>query len=95
MARSKANGSAQAQKPSQLTFLTKASDKRQTRMVSVRIDEGLLSEFQTAASRAISAGYALNMTDVVTNAIQMAVAEVAGLDLKDQELPLEQPTKTA
>lgn len=95
MARSKASDNTQPRKGGQLNFLTKSSDKRKTKMVSVRIDEDLLNQFQNAASTAEAAGYALVMTDVVTNAIQMAVSEVASLAIKDPELPLVQTSKAA
>lgn len=65
--------------PAQLSFLVPTSNKRKTRMVSIRVDEALLDEFQEAASKADAAGYELSMTNVVHGAIRMAIDQTKKL----------------
>ena len=60
-----------------MTFLTPSTNKRKAKMVSVRVDEDLLAQFQEAATKAEAAGYELSMTTLVHNAIRMALDEVA------------------
>lgn len=68
-----------AKGPVQMTFLTQATNKRKTRMVSVRIDEELLLQFQEAATKAEAAGYELSMTTLVHSAIRIALDEVGSI----------------
>lgn len=63
--------------PAQMTFLTPSTNKRKSRMVSVRVDEELFLQFQEAAGKAEAAGYELSMTTLVHSAIRMALDEVA------------------
>jgi antitoxin component of RelBE/YafQ-DinJ toxin-antitoxin module len=65
-----------------MTFLTPAANKRKSKMVSVRIDEDLLAQFQEAAAKAEAAGYELSMTTLVHNAIRMALSEVAAVKVE-------------
>lgn len=67
----------QGKAPTQMTFLTPATNKRKTRMVSIRVDEDLMTQFQEAAAKAETAGYELSMTTLVHHAIKMAMDEVA------------------
>ena len=77
MSNRKANTSATKSAP--MTFLTPATNKRKARMVSVRVDDELLTQFQQAATKAEAAGYELSMTTLVHNAIRMALDEVAAV----------------
>lgn len=67
----------QAKAPAEMTFLTPATNKRKSRMVSIRVDEDLLLQFHAAAEKAGEAGYDLSMTTLVHSAIRMALDEVA------------------
>lgn len=66
----------QGKPPGQIAFLTPAANKRKAKMVSIRIDEDLLQQFQQAAVKAEAAGYELSMTTLVHHAIGMAMDEV-------------------
>ena len=66
----------QGKAPGQMAFLTPAANKRKAKMVSIRVDEELLQQFQQAAVRAEAAGYELSMTALVHHAIRMALDEV-------------------
>lgn len=79
MTKRKAEAQNTTSAPTQLSFLTASTDKRKSRMVSIRLDEALYVEFQQAAEQAAAAGYELSMTHVVHRAIRMALDEAYSL----------------
>ena len=67
-------------------FLTQEAAKTTTKMVSVRINEVLLSRFKIASDKARLNGFELSMTAVVHRALEIAVQEVEGLELVQRKL---------
>ena len=70
-------------------FLTEMSSRRNTKMVSVRIDEALHDRFKKASELAEKNGYDLSMTTVVHKALEMAVNEAHRLAPTQEEMPLQ------
>ena len=73
---------------SNMRFLTEASSKSASKMVSVRVPQDLLDQFNEASRRAEEAGYELSMTRVVQEALRMAVEEAQSIPAKQEALPL-------
>ena len=71
-----------------MRFLKEASDRSATKMISVRVSESLLADFKEATQRAEAAGFELSMTNVVQQALQMAVDEARSISAKQEALPL-------
>lgn len=74
-----------------MTFLKKSTGNEQTKTVSARVPASVYTSFQSAVEVAGKNGYDLSITDVVIEAMKMAVNQARkqfGVDAFQTDLPL-------